>query len=58
VPPSRRRAKIHWAKGQPERIDIIGFDGSFHGRTIAAVNASGNPSYLEGFGPRCRASST
>jgi acetylornithine/N-succinyldiaminopimelate aminotransferase len=44
--------KYHWAKGQPERIDIIGFDGSFHGRTIAAVNASGNASYLEGFGPR------
>ncbi len=43
--------KYHWAKGQPERIDIIGFDGSFHGRTIAAVNASGKASYLEGFGP-------
>ena len=43
--------KYHWANGQPERIDIIGFEGSFHGRTIAAVNASGNPSYLEGFGP-------
>ena len=43
--------KYHWAKGQPERIEIIGFDGSFHGRTIAAVNASGNAAYLEGFGP-------
>jgi acetylornithine/N-succinyldiaminopimelate aminotransferase len=43
--------KYHWANGQPERIDIIGFDGSFHGRTLAAVNASGNASYLEGFGP-------
>lgn len=43
--------KYHWANGAPERIDIIGFDGSFHGRTIAAVNASGNASYLEGFGP-------
>ena len=43
--------KHHWAKGEPERIDIIGFDGSFHGRTIAAVNASGNAGYLEGFGP-------
>ncbi len=43
--------KYHWAKGHPERIDIIGFDGSFHGRTLAAVNASGNASYLEGFGP-------
>ena len=44
--------KYHWAKGHPERIDIIGFEGSFHGRTLAAVNASGNASYLEGFGPK------
>ena len=43
--------KYHWARGNPERIDIIGFEGSFHGRTVAAVNASGNKSYLEGFGP-------
>jgi acetylornithine/N-succinyldiaminopimelate aminotransferase len=43
--------KYHWARGAAERIDIIGFDGSFHGRTLAAVNASGNASYLEGFGP-------
>ena len=43
--------KYHWAKGNPEKIDIIGFEGSFHGRTLAAVNASGNASYLEGFGP-------
>ncbi|MDP3173702.1 MAG: aspartate aminotransferase family protein [Phenylobacterium sp.] len=44
--------KYHWAKGDAERVDIIGFDGSFHGRSLAAVNASGNASYLEGFGPR------
>ncbi|HEX2560443.1 aspartate aminotransferase family protein [Phenylobacterium sp.] len=44
--------KHHWANGAPERVDIIGFEGSFHGRTIAAVNASGNAAYLEGFGPR------
>ena len=43
--------KYHVADGQPERIDVIGFDGSFHGRTYAAVNAAGNPSYVEGFGP-------
>ncbi|WP_068878639.1 MULTISPECIES: aspartate aminotransferase family protein [unclassified Phenylobacterium] len=43
--------KYHWANGQPERIDIIGFDGSFHGRTIATIFAAGNPSYVEGFGP-------
>jgi acetylornithine/N-succinyldiaminopimelate aminotransferase len=44
--------KYHAAKGHPERIDIIGFDGSFHGRSYAAVNASGNDAYLDGFGPR------
>jgi acetylornithine/N-succinyldiaminopimelate aminotransferase len=43
--------KFHVANGQPERIDVIGFDGAFHGRTYAAVNAAGNPSYVEGFGP-------
>ena len=40
------------AKGEPERIDIITFEGAFHGRTYAAVTAGGNESYLEGFGPR------
>ena len=44
--------KYHYANGQPERIDIIGFDGSFHGRTYATINAAGNPAYTEGFGPR------
>ncbi len=44
--------KYHSANGQPERIDIIGFQGSFHGRSYAAINASGNPNYLDGFGPR------
>ena len=44
--------RYHFVTGAPERIDVIGFAGSFHGRTYAAVNASGNASYLEGFGPR------
>jgi acetylornithine/N-succinyldiaminopimelate aminotransferase len=44
--------RFHAANGHPERIDVIGFEGSFHGRSYAAVNASGNASYLEGFGPR------
>ncbi len=44
--------KYHAANGQPERIDIYGFDGSFHGRTYGAINAAANPSYTEGFGPR------
>ena len=44
--------KYHASKGQPERIDIIGFEGAFHGRTYAAVTAAGNETYLTGFGPR------
>jgi acetylornithine/N-succinyldiaminopimelate aminotransferase len=44
--------KYHSANGNPDRIDIIGFNGSFHGRSYAAINAAGNPSYVEGFGPR------
>ena len=43
--------KYHWKNGQPERIDVIGFEGAFHGRSYAAVFAAGNPSYVEGFGP-------
>ncbi len=43
--------KFQSATGHPEKIDIIGFKGAFHGRTIAAINAAGNPSYLDGFGP-------
>jgi acetylornithine/N-succinyldiaminopimelate aminotransferase len=43
--------KYHAAKGAPERIDVIGFEGAFHGRTYAAIFAAGNPSYTDGFGP-------
>ena len=44
--------KYHTANGQPERVEIYGFDGAFHGRSYAAINAAGNPGYVEGFGPR------
>jgi acetylornithine/N-succinyldiaminopimelate aminotransferase len=43
--------RFHFAAGAPERIDIIGFEGAFHGRSYAAVYAAGNPTYVEGFGP-------
>jgi acetylornithine/N-succinyldiaminopimelate aminotransferase len=43
--------KYHWANGDEERIEVIGFEGAFHGRSYAAVYAAGNPSYVEGFGP-------
>ncbi len=44
--------RYHYVNGAEERIDVIGFAGSFHGRTYAAINAAGNPAYVEGFGPR------
>ena len=44
--------RYHWANGAPERIDVYGFDGSFHGRTYGAINAAANPAYVEGFGPK------
>ncbi|MBS0297454.1 MAG: aspartate aminotransferase family protein [Proteobacteria bacterium] len=44
--------KYQTAQGLPDKIEIIGFEGAFHGRTYAAVNAAGNPSYVDGFGPR------
>ena len=37
--------------GKPERFRIITFEGAFHGRTLAAIAATGNKKYLEGFGP-------
>jgi len=43
--------RYHFGEGNPERYEIIAFKGAFHGRTFAAVNAAGNPKYLEGFGP-------
>jgi acetylornithine/N-succinyldiaminopimelate aminotransferase len=47
-----KTARHHFfAKGEPERFEIITFTGSFHGRTLGAIAAGGNPSYLEGFGP-------
>ncbi|MEL6955360.1 MAG: aspartate aminotransferase family protein [Pseudomonadota bacterium] len=43
--------KYHWANGRPDRFEIVTFSGAFHGRSLGAINAGGNPKYLEGFGP-------
>lgn len=44
--------RYHYQKGAPERIDIITFEGAFHGRTLATIAAGGQAKYLEGFGPK------
>jgi acetylornithine/N-succinyldiaminopimelate aminotransferase len=43
--------KYQSANGKPERFRIITFEGAFHGRTMAALAATGNKKYLDGFGP-------
>ncbi|MGE3988666.1 aspartate aminotransferase family protein [Pseudorhodoplanes sp.] len=43
--------KYHAVSGHPERVDIITYEGAFHGRTLATLAAGGQPKYLEGFGP-------
>jgi acetylornithine/N-succinyldiaminopimelate aminotransferase len=43
--------KYHAANGAPERYRIVTFEGAFHGRTLAALAATGNKKYLDGFGP-------
>jgi acetylornithine/N-succinyldiaminopimelate aminotransferase len=43
--------KYHSERGHPERYRIITFAGAFHGRTLAAMAAGGNPKHLDGFGP-------
>jgi acetylornithine/N-succinyldiaminopimelate aminotransferase len=38
-------------KGQPERVEIITFSGSFHGRSSAGIAAAGSEKMTKGFGP-------
>lgn len=37
--------------GKPEKQKIVTFFNSFHGRTFAALSATGQPALREGFGP-------
>ncbi len=43
--------KFWYEKGQPERIEIVTFSGSFHGRSTAAIAAAGSEKMTKGFGP-------
>jgi acetylornithine/N-succinyldiaminopimelate aminotransferase len=44
------RKHFHHA-GRPERSRIIAFEGSFHGRSYAAISASGSEKMVKGFEP-------
>lgn len=47
-----KMARKYWyEKGQPERVEIITFEGSFHGRSAAGIAAAGSEKMTKGFGP-------
>jgi acetylornithine/N-succinyldiaminopimelate aminotransferase len=43
--------KVMKDRGTPEKFEIITFENSFHGRTLATVTATGQPKYQKGFEP-------
>ena len=44
--------RYFYSIGQPKKNRILCIKNSFHGRTIAAINASGSKKMVEGFGPK------
>jgi acetylornithine/N-succinyldiaminopimelate aminotransferase len=47
-----KMARKYWYdKGLPDKVDIITFDGSFHGRSAAGIAAAGSEKMTKGFGP-------
>ena len=47
-----KMARKYWyEKGEPERTEIIAFEGSFHGRSSAGIAAAGSEKMTKGFGP-------
>ncbi|MDZ4313044.1 MAG: aspartate aminotransferase family protein [Cypionkella sp.] len=43
--------KYHYDNDMADRVDIIAFEGAFHGRSTAAIAASGAEKMVKGFGP-------
>ena len=45
-----RRYQVTTSK-RPNRLEIVSFENSFHGRTIGSLSVTGQAKYREGFGP-------
>ena len=43
--------RFHYENGQPERVEIVAFEGAFHGRSTGAIAAAGSEKMVKGFGP-------
>jgi predicted acetylornithine/succinylornithine family transaminase len=39
------------ARAKPERVELVAFENSFHGRTMGALAVTGQAKYRAGFGP-------
>ena len=49
---SIKMVRKFWAEaGDPDRIEILTFEGAFHGRSTGAIAASGSEKMVKGFGP-------
>jgi acetylornithine/N-succinyldiaminopimelate aminotransferase len=47
-----KMVRKYWSdKGQPERIEILTFEGAFHGRSTGAIAAAGSDKMVKGYGP-------
>lgn len=47
-----KMVRKYWdAEGQPDRIEILTFEGAFHGRSTGAIAAAGSEKMTKGFGP-------
>ena len=47
-----KMVRKYWhANGQPERIEILTFEGAFHGRSTGAIAAAGSEKMTAGYGP-------
>jgi len=47
-----KMARKYWYdKGQPDRIEILTFEGAFHGRSTGAIAAAGSEKMVKGYGP-------
>ena len=44
--------RYFYSIGKPKKNRILCIKNSFHGRTLAAINASGSKKMIEGFGPK------
>ncbi len=47
-----KMARKYWDhQGQPDRVEILTFEGAFHGRSTGAIAAAGSDKMVKGFGP-------